>query len=284
MEQKNPIHEIKKCISFVFIKNDKNEIVANGTGFFVSVANELNKEAHHVYFASAKHVLKDKDGKYFEEIYIRLNKKEADSEFIKIELKNVTIFEHTDNDVDIAVFNCLPDINVHDFKTIPSEMFATDQKIRENDISEGDDVFFTGLFTSHVGQKRSQPIVRFGKLALLPEEKIEWKEAGKNPKMLDLFLMEAQSFGGNSGSPVFFNLSPMRKPGVISFGGNNLLLAGLVSGSFLSGNKIQVTDTMPNLVSMENLGICAVVPAQKLNDILFDPKLIDSRNSNQIIK
>ena len=284
MEKSNPIHEIKKCISFVFIKNDKNEIIANGTGFFVSVVNELNKGIQHVYFATAKHVLKDKDGKYFEEIYLRLNKKGADSELIKIELKNVTIFEHTDGDVDIAVFNCLPDINVHDFKTIPSEMFATDQKIKENDISEGDDVFFTGLFTSYVGQKRSQPIVRFGKLALLPEEKIEWKEAGKNPKMLDPFLMEAQSFGGNSGSPVFFNLSPMRKPGVISFDGTNLLFAGVVSGSFLSGNKIQTTDVVPNLFSMENLGICAVVPAQKINDILFDQKLIDSRKDNQVVK
>jgi hypothetical protein len=35
------------------------------------------------------------------------------------------------------------------------------------------------------------------------DEKVEWKEKGIPSKLLDLYLLECQSFGSNSGSPVF---------------------------------------------------------------------------------
>ncbi len=276
----NPIHEIKKCISFVFIENDKKEIVPNGTGFFVSIPNEIDSSRHHIYFVTAKHVLKDKDEKFYNKIILRLNKKSGNSEIINIDLSTVKIFEHSDTDVDVALFQCVPDTDIYDFKTIQIDLFATDQKIIDNSITEGDDVFFAGLFTSHVGQKKNQPIVRFGKVALISDEKIEWKEANKIPKLLDLFLIEASSFGGNSGSPAFFNLSPMRTPGVISIGGSNLLLAGVVTGSFLHGANVQMTQVVTNLVSTENVGICAVVPCQKLFEILQHEELLKSRTTD----
>jgi len=276
----NPIHEIKKSISFVFIENDEKKIIPNGTGFFVSIPNEIDSNQHHIYFVTAKHVLKDKDENFYKKIILRLNKKTGESEMISIDLSTIKIFEHTDKDVDIALFQCVPDTSVYDFKTIPIDLFATDQKIIDNSITEGDDVFFTGLFTSHVGQKKNQPIVRFGKVALISDEKIEWKEANKNPKLLDLFLIEASSFGGNSGSPAFFNLSPMRTPGVISIGGSNLLLAGLVSGSFLHGANVQMTQAVTNLFSTENVGICAVVPCQKLFEVLQNEELLNLRKTD----
>ena len=179
------------------------------------------------------------------------------------------------------MFNYLPDQNIFDFKFIPNNLIANKEVVEKNEIAEGDEVFFTGLFTSHIGQKRNQPIIRFGKVALISDEKIEWKEKDKPAKFMDLLLLECQSFGGNSGSPVFFQLNPMRKPGQISLGGSVIFLAGIMTGSFLHRNQIQITDTVANLVSLQNVGIAAVTPADKLHEILFSEEMVKLRKDEQ---
>jgi hypothetical protein len=45
--------------------------------------------------------------------------------------------------------------------------------LKKLEIQEGDEVFFCGLFESHYGQQKNQPIMRFGKVALMTDEKIE---------------------------------------------------------------------------------------------------------------
>jgi len=277
----NHLQEIKKSVSFIFIPEGTDKFKPNGTGFFVGVKHADTENTFSVYFVTAKHVLKDKDGNYLPEIVLRLNKKEGDSQLIKFTLKDIKIFEHTDKDVDIALFNCLPDQNVYDFKFIPDNLIASKEVITTNEIAEGDEVFFAGLFTSHIGQKKNQPIIRFGKVALISDEKIEWKEKDKPAKFMDLLLLECQSFGGNSGSPVFYQLNPLRKPGQISMGGPIVFLAGIMAGSFLHGNQIQITDTVANLVSLQNVGIAAVTPADKLHEILFSEEMIKSRKGEQ---
>lgn len=211
---------------------------------------------------------------------MRLNKKDDDFHAIKITLKDVKIFEYKDEAVDIALFNWLPDQNVYDFKFILNIMIANKDVVAKNEIAEGDDVFFAGLFTSHIGQKKNQPIIRFGKMALISGEKIEWKEKNKPAISKDLYLLECRSFGGNSGSPVFFQLSPMRKPGQFNLGAPQIFLAGVMSGSFLHGNQVQITDGVPNLVSLQNVGIAAVTPVYKLYEILFSDETVNLRKNN----
>ncbi len=274
----NHLNEIKKSVSFIFIKNDQGLWIPNGTGFFVGVKNEQNPLNFNIYFVTAKHVLQDKEGKYLIEIALRLNTKDGGSQLIPIDLKNIKISEHKDGDTDIAIFDCLPDQNVFDFKYIPNELIASSEIVEKNEIAEGDDVFFAGLFTSYVGQKRNQPIIRFGKVSLMPDEKIEWKEKNKPVKLLDLYLLECQSFGGNSGSPVFFQLNPMRKPGQLSLGGPIIFLAGLMTGSFINGNEVQITDSVTKMISLQNIGIAAVTPAYKLHEILFSEEMVKLRN------
>ncbi|MFA5871541.1 MAG: serine protease [Parcubacteria group bacterium] len=278
----NHLQEIKKSVSFIFIPDGKGELSPNGTGFFVGVKNENDEKLFNVYFVTAKHVLKDENGNYLPEVALRLNKKDTGSQLIKIILKDIQIFEHPDKDVDIALFTCLPDQNIFDFLFVPDSLIADKEIINKNEIAEGDEVFFAGLFTSHIGQKRNQPIIRFGKVALISDEKIEWKEVNKPAKFMDLYLLECQSFGGNSGSPVFFQLNPLRTPGQISLGGPTIYLAGLMTGSFLSGNKIQITDMAANLISLQNVGIAAITPAYKLHEILFSAEVKETRKIDKI--
>lgn len=149
----NHLQEIKKSVSFIFVKDADGELRPNGSGFFVGVKNENNKDVFNVYFATAKHVLQDSEENYLSEVVLRLNKKGGDSQFININLKDIKVFEHEDKDVDIALFNCLPDQKIFDFKFVSDNQIANNDVVSSNNIEEGDDVFFAGLFTSHIGQK-----------------------------------------------------------------------------------------------------------------------------------
>ncbi len=71
------------------------------------------------------------------------------------------------------------------------------EDFKKLNIREGTEVFFTGLFVPYSGYERMYPIVRFGRVSLVTEEKIKWKD-----QLMDLYLIESGSFGGNSGSPV----------------------------------------------------------------------------------
>lgn len=126
-----------------------------------------------------------------------------------------------------------------------------------------------------MGQKKNQPIFRFGRVALVSDEKIEWQETkGLPSKLLDLYLMEFFSFGGNSGSPVFFQ--PTSEP---NFGHDDdqhphIYLAGLVSGSY-HDKEIFLPDTYLS----QNMGIAAVIPSYKLFEILHSKGVKSNRNS-----
>jgi hypothetical protein len=275
----NHLFEIKKSVSFIFILDSGGNLQPHGTGFFVGVSHEGNKNTLTSYFVTAKHVLQDLQGHYYPEIILRLNKLQGNSELIRIPTKDIKIIEHPDKDVDIAAFEFLPDVKIFDFKCISSTLIANTPLMEQHKITEGDDVFFAGLFTGHIGQIRNQPIIRFGKVSLISNEKILWQENNKPPTYRDLYLLECQSFGGNSGSPVFFDLSPVRNAGQLLVGGKQIFLAGVMTGSFLQGSNIQqVTETAASrLISLQNAGIAAVTPAEKLHHMLFSDELIEKR-------
>jgi len=138
-------------------------------------------------------------------------------------------------------------------------MVMTQEQFRKEEIRDGTDMFFTGLFGSYAGEKRNYPIVRFGKVALISDEKISWEENGSR-QQLDLYLVEAMAWPGNSGSPAFFHLGIERRPGEIVVGRDSVWLAGVVKGLW-------------HLPGLGHTGISAVVPAYKLHEILFSDEL-----------
>lgn len=269
----NHFTEIKKSVSFVFIKWLDWNLLPNWTWFFLWVQEDNEGSSYKVYFVSAKHVLQDSFWNYYEELYLRINTKDWSSRIIKLLKDQIKIYEHIDKDVDLALFNCLPGQDF-DYKFLPNSLIASKDVITKFDIQEWEEVFFTGLFTSHIWQNRNQPIMRFWKVALISEEKIEWKEFWKDPKFMDLYLMECQSFWGNSWSPVFFQLNPMRKPWTIQLWWPNIFLAWIMTWSFMNGNNVQISKPVPNLVSLQNIWISGITPAYKLFEALKSNNLL----------
>ena len=77
-----------------------------------------------------------------------------------------------------------------------------------------------------------------GRVAMVTDEKIPWKN-----RLTRLYLIESGSYGGNSGSPVFFHLGSDRKPGVLFLGSPTIKLAGVMKGAFLDHHPLQEVET-----------------------------------------
>ncbi|MBO1225485.1 MAG: trypsin-like peptidase domain-containing protein [Candidatus Scalindua sediminis] len=268
--------EVKSVVAFIFIEKE-SKLIPNGTAFFVGVKNPSDPNILNVCLVTAKHVLyKPNTTEFLDKVYIRLNKKGGGSEVgvipIKTEGDKKTVFLHIDTSVDIAVIPFLPDQERFNFKVLPDDLITTKDAYKDLKIREGSDVFFTGLFTPYLGAEKNFPVVRFGRVALITEEKIEWQG-----KLMDLYLIEAGSYGGNSGAPVFFYLGSDREPGSLVVGTPILKLAGVMQGTFLDVQEVKMIETKKTPISLSNMGIAAVVPAYKLHEVLFSDELKEKR-------
>ena len=270
--------EVKSVVAFVFIPGKQlGEFIPYGTAFFVGVKDTQNSERSFVYLVTAKHVLQAPDHKsWLPNIFLRLNTKNGASEVVKIPVAlsgpHRTVFIHADPSVDVAIIPALPDQNKFDFKFLAEDMVTTEKDYKDLNITEGSEVFFTGLFTAYVGARKNYPVVRFGKVALITDEKIKFANQDAQ-----LYLIESGSYGGNSGSPVFFYLGADRTPGSLHLGPPVLKLAGVMSGSFLDLQPVRTIENSGVNIAPSNMGIAAVVPAYKLHELLFGVELKKQR-------
>jgi len=268
--------DAKKTVCFVYVeKNDKE--VPSGTGFFVSTKNTSNTVMH-VYLVTAKHVLQSdpQKGTFFSHCVIRLTKKKGGVQKLRLSLnpkgKYKNVFCHDDSTVDIAVIPILLKPEIYDFKTLPLNYLTGKDDFKKLNVREGSDVFFVGMFTPHLGAQQNYPIVRFGRVALLSNEKVKFMD-----HLRDLYLLETFSFGGNSGSPVFIYLGADRQPGSLMLGKPVLKLAGVMSGTFQNASKVRKILTATTDVSFDNMGIAAVVPCYHLQEIILSDELKKDR-------
>ena len=185
-----------------------------------------------------------------------------------VPLENASWEFPEDNSVDLAVMLILKDFSVYDVTALRASDLVTEKMLKEQSIGEGDSVFFTGLFVQFQGEVRLEPIVRQGVLAMIPSEPIT-TTLGSRGRM---YLADMHAFGGNSGSPVFVNLTGARN-GVVLVGDSYRVL-GVLSGMMTeSANfELKATTTFDGSVGM-NSGISTIVPADELLKLLDSPSL-----------
>ncbi len=265
------ISELKTVTAFVYLKNAKGEFVGNGTGFFVGIKSQKDTSLTHIYFITASHVLKSDSTKYLGEFWIRLNTKDSSSFYFFVPIymngTNKNTFTHTDNSVDLTAVSVAPSLQAFDYKFLDYTFLIDRSEYKNLPIKEGDEAFFTGLFTAYAGVKRSIPIVRFGRIALIPNEKIEFLS-----KKREMILVESSSYGGNSGSPVYFRVS-------LPNGQVRLLLGGILNGTYRDVAKVETVQNSanPTSVALFNNGISVITPEYVLYELLFGKELSETR-------
>lgn len=278
---------VVKTVVFIYRSQNGAPGQPDGTGFLVAVPIPSQPDRSWLYLVTASHVLHTDSNNLssatYPELFVRINKKSEGSQIFRLPIvtsgDNQTAFFDPDPSVDVAVIPiALPNPDQFDIAVLPEDMLTTPADLKKYNIGVGTDMFFTGMFTPFLGQTRNYPIVRFGKLAMIPDEKIPIGNL-----KIDAYLVETFSFGGNSGSPVFFYPSPDNTPGALTIGSPTIKVAGVMKGFFGDIEPIMMAQTasangnsVP--VSKENSGIAIVVPADHIRKILDSEPLISKRN------
>jgi hypothetical protein len=180
-----------------------------------------------------------------------------------------------DTHADLAVY-LLPDPDPRSLRIRPIEVshFITEEQLKRLDIGIGSEVFFAGRFINVEGRAKNRPSLRFGTIAQAGTEIIDNQES---------LVVEARSIPGFSGSPVFVYI-PTNSP--LSVASSGLRTQGV--GPFLLGvDWAHINDygdaiddrgnELPYKIRM-NSGMMAVVPVQKLLDLLYRQDVMNVRD------
>lgn len=306
----------------VFIMNGNK---AEGSGFLIGLRED---DLTYCYLVSAKHVIVPimSDGR--KEITIRVNKK--DGKGATTATFNTDIYdgkrwlEHSNKSVDVAVvplsifdnddplkFINSHDIVMHTINGAADEYLAIKEWIEKNNIARGDEVFLLGLVPYLYKEFETNHVLsRFGKISLLEQNELYLPCLGENSflpgGLQKAYFIDCQSFGGNSGGPVYVLL--LDRPNIGSW---KIALLGIVTefvpsllrmnevnpkelgedgklGKVLKlkneknkANTVELEDkekqTETGLILIENTGISKVVPVDYLVDILYSDILKPSR-------
>lgn len=262
--------EVKSAVSFIYIQDSSGNPIPNGTCFFVAI-NSKDSTGSYPYLVTAKHVLQKKDGSFYSSILVRMNTIDSSSKFTYQPLNysgpTKNVFFHRDSSVDLAVIPYVPPKKDYVFKFLGDDFLKERNVFKSLAIEEGVEVFFTGLFAPYVGEKKIYPIVRFGRVSLLTDEKVDW--VGMKREMI---LIETSSFGGNSGSPVYFKIGD-------AFKGFQIILGGVLNGTYRDVAEIKIIQTGSTPVAIYNNGISGITPVYLLRDIIYSKELMSQRKN-----
>ncbi len=253
---------IKQIVTVLYAPAEKDgKLIPAGTGFLISYPSRTRGDGGYRLVVTARHVVTNAAGTLQPGLRIRINRKGGGTELLEIAADEQTsrVFFHPDPKVDLCILPAGLDQKVYEFRTLRHDFFAPSDALKVPMLKEGAEVIFLGLFVHHPGEQRNQPIVRFGKVALVPTESILWGE-----HLLDLILIEAQAFQGNSGAPVFVFLGDRDENGLPIprlLGVLKGALTQKVTGRFEDDENVRFW--LPNTV-----GVSAVIPAYLLEEML----------------
>lgn len=289
-----------KCVAFV-CEVRAGEVTPIATAFSVLLQEQRNDvpSQHYRYWVTAEHVINNISG----------------NPMLRINRKNETPYEwetnkqdwrmHSSSDVAVAMFNVSDEIsNSLDVVWIDTRLFVTSGYRRPNlgdvpptnvplNIALGDEVFFLGLFSQHHGKERNLPILRFGSIARMPtEEKIQIEiDAAPTTREIIAYLVEARSWGGQSGSPALWTHEFTFKPKKADVRAEEKTrkrvsaLLGIVSSHFDIKQKAQSKgDIFEDITTSLNTGIAVVAPAHAIEDLIMNDREFVTARKKQIAR
>ena len=259
----------------------------HATGFFVAIPARKST-GHFVYFVTAKHIAQDLADK---ETYFLINKKGGGLMKLLPPKDSPWCCHPSDDTADVAVLSVPIDpradvIAIPDNEFVSAKDFEKDARGIEGKFGIGDETITVGLFTEAPGVSRIFPIVRHGNVAMLPTEQIQ-TDLG----YADVYLVEARSIGGMSGSPVWIRPSLLM---LADTGDNAIVPTGIVGPGKLLGlmhghwaieeSEINNPKIVHNRQRGVNMGIAIVVPGSKILETINQPGLMELRNSVEEIE
>ncbi len=279
--------DVLKCVGFIGEMEHQDASGVGGelraTGFFVAIPCESPElgEMRCCYFVTAKHVAMELEGR---QAFFLVNAKGGGVVGVAGVIGEHWFLHPSDPTADVAVIQILMDDQA-DINAIALENFGLPERLERLHIGIGDETIISGLFTAVPGTTRNIPIVRHGNIAMMPEEQIQ-TDLG----FADVFLVEARSIGGLSGSPVFVRHTHGVMVRRERDGGDDLLFAngpgitllGLMHGHWdIKESEMNKASIIHDRQHGVNMGIGIVVPAIKIYETLYAPNLIAMRKEQE---
>jgi hypothetical protein len=251
---------------------------SGGSGFLVGLITTVIKPPApqmiflHLYAVTNWHVILAAG----ESPILRLNTKNGGTEIVKTVPTDWK--QHPQGD-DLAISSITMSADAHQFHYIEPREFLYRKEMWQ--VGPGTDTVMVGRFITHDGRQRNLPSLRFGSIAMMPLEPI------RHPGgfMQESFLIETRSLGGSSGSPVFAYTETAgesgrfasRFPSVPVVRAGDLRFIGVDWGHLPKYEKVLSADKKTPLAPTEwvktNSGMCGVIPAWRLYDLLQDDEV-----------
>ncbi len=108
------------------------------------------------------------------------------------------------DDVAVAVLNKASGRSSVLDPLIWGDLAVTPERLEELNVGVGDNAFMLGRFVRSGGEATSQPLARFGNIAMVPGPKV----TDARQLNVEAWLVEMHSLSGYSGSPVFVHIPP----------------------------------------------------------------------------
>ena len=203
------------------VKNDR----PMATGFIVAIRDNENGTSRRLYLVTARHNI-ERAG-FDTTISIRHNTKTA--KFVECDYNTTAFHMHPMTDIAVAPL-MLRGVQPNDVDTqfIDDLLMVRRDEFANANIRPGSEVCLVSLFHHHVGEARMQPIWRFGKVAMIPDDDVLLK-VGTTKQKVAAVLIETMVWPGASGAPVYVIRSG---PAVKSEDQVPLKLLGLISSHF----------------------------------------------------
>jgi hypothetical protein len=261
--------EILGCVGFIaeYLTSDTSGdgFDLKGSAFAVGVPAILRPTNRFFYFVTARHLLR---GLNLDLVRIIVNTHGGGRKPIKPK----DWYFHPDPSVDVAVARYDIPGSVH-IRHLEPSMFVTPENMKQYFIGIGDDVIFPGLFEFVPGELVNTPLLRHGAIAMLPDHPIQ-----VGGGFSEMHLIEARSFSGLSGSPVFVRATVWDTnykrgdgtPVTLVCQSADMYLLGMIWGHW---------DENPRGV---NMGISAITPAEKIRETLYLPEAIAKRTEIEL--
>jgi hypothetical protein len=253
----------RKSVVFIGAKDKvSGTFTPLGTGF---LAVKECKDIQFQHVITARHVLDMIAG---DDVFIRVNTKTGGSDIAFNKKADWYKFPGPDEKrgyLDVAVCPMMFAQHHYDIVHINLDVDVYDRAKGHRALEVGDEVFATGLFTSHQGDAHNIPIARFGNIAATVDEPILTEYGDMHG-----YLVEVKSLAGLSGSPVFVRF---HAPGYAGGVPAVTFLIGLMHGHFLVENPEDAISVSgkDKATGQINTGIGLVIPADYVLDLVNHP-------------
>jgi hypothetical protein len=270
---------IRKTIVFLG-QMDRLRFEPSGTAFIAISPTDESVDEGWQTLVTCRHVI---DSMASDIVVLRLNDKAGEARYIDIKKSD---WRSPNKTIDVAVCPVFLPRDQFDILHVSMDKnVLSHADLREDGVNVGDEVFFSGLFTLRMGERANVPILRFGTIAALIEEKIKTAYGYH-----DAFLIEARSIAGLSGSPVYVYV-PEDKRLSLGIKDEPHLFMGMVLGYQSSMNPNDIIEIEDDRANKErppkamfgymplNTGIAMVLPSWHIQEAINQPWIVEKRTA-----